>query len=177
MRIVQINSVCGTGSTGRLVAQISDYLSSVAVENYIAYGVGKSTRDNAFCFGSRMDSHFHSFCSRKMGLQGKLSHVTTLRLLSYLNRIKPTIVHIHNLHGHYLNYSMLFDYFNKNDIKIVWTFHDCWPITGKCAHFTAIKCYKWKTGCYNCPQLSSYPDSVVDRSQKAYNEKKKYFAL
>ena len=175
MKVLQINSVCGNGSTGRLVVQISNYLDQCGVENAIAYGFGASARPNAFRFGNGLDAHLHSFLSRKLCWQGKASHVSTYRLLSYMNRFRPDIVHLHNIHGHYLNYKMLFQYLKQKNCEVVWTFHDCWPITGKCAHFTEVQCQKWKTGCFDCPQLNRYPDSVRDRSRKNYWEKKNAF--
>lgn len=175
MKVLQINSVCGTGSTGRIAVQISDYLNQKEVENYIAYGFGKSERPNTFCFGNKLDAHLHSFLSRKLGWQGKMSHVPTWRLIQYMECISPDIVHLHNIHGHYLNYKMLFQYLKKKNCQVVWTFHDCWPVTGKCAHFTKVKCEKWKTGCFECPQLDRYPDSERDRSRKSYLEKKATF--
>lgn len=175
MKVLQINSVCGTGSTGRIAVQISDYLNDRGVENYIAHGFGKSNRPNTFCFGNNLDAHLHSFLSRKLGWQGKMSHVPTWRLIRYMERINPDIVHLHNIHGHYLNYTMLFRYLKKKNSQVVWTFHDCWPVTGKCVHFTEAKCEKWKTGCFDCPQLDRYPDSRRDRSWKAYKEKKEAF--
>lgn len=176
MRVLQINSVCGAGSTGKIAVQISDYLNESGIENYIAYGFGKSSRPNTFCFGNRLDAHLHSFLSRKLGWQGKMSHLTTWKLIRYMNRIKPDIVHLHNIHGHYLNFQMLFRYLKMKNCQVVWTFHDCWPITGKCVHFTEAGCEKWKTGCYECTQLASYPDSQRDRSRKAYEEKKMAFS-
>lgn len=175
MKVLQINSVCGKGSTGRIAVQISDYLNQHDVENYIAYGFGKSDRPNTFCFGNSLDAHLHSFLSRKLGWQGKMSHIPTWRLIRYMECINPDIVHLHNIHGHYLNYKMLFQYLKKKNCQVVWTFHDCWPVTGKCAHFTEVKCEKWKTGCFECPQLERYPNSERDRSRKSYLEKKAAF--
>ena len=175
MKVLQINSVCGKGSTGRIAVQISDYLNQHHVENYIAYGFGKSDRPNTLCFGNSLDAHLHSFMSRKLGWQGKMSHIPTWRLIRYMECINPDIVHLHNIHGHYLNYKMLFQYLKKKNCQVVWTFHDCWPVTGKCAHFTEVKCEKWKTGCFECPQLDRYPDSERDRSRKSYLEKKGAF--
>lgn len=175
MKILQINSVCGAGSTGRIAVQISDYLNQHGIENYIAHGFGKSDRPNTFCFGNSLDAHLHSFLSRKLGWQGKMSHIPTWRLIQYMERINPDIVHLHNIHGHYLNYKMLFQYLKKKNCQVVWTFHDCWPVTGKCAHFTEVNCDKWKTGCFECSQLDRYPDSERDRSRKSYLEKKAAF--
>lgn len=175
MKILQINSVCGSGSTGKIAVQISDYLNEKDVENYIAYGYNRTDRTNTYYFGNMPEAHLHSFISRKRCMQGYGSWFATLKLMSYIKRIRPDIVHLHNIHGHYLNFIILFDYLNKTDIKVVWTFHDCWSFTGKCVHFTEAQCCKWKKKCFDCPQLSEYPDSTYDRSEKNYAIKKRLF--
>ena len=177
MKVLQINSVCGTGSTGKLAVQISDYLDAQGVENYIAYGYGCCNRPNTFRFGNMVDAHIHSFLSRKLCIQGYGSYFTTGRLLRYIKKIKPDIVHLHNIHGHYLNFPRLVNFLNQLNCQVVWTFHDCWPMTGKCTHFTEAGCDKWKTQCRDCPQLATYPDSQRDRSEKNYRDKKKYFSV
>ncbi len=177
MRVLQINSVCGTGSTGKLAAQISDYLNEQGVENSIAFGFGSCKRPNTFKFGNSLDAHIHSFISRKLCMQGYGSLYTTGKLIRYIKKWKPSIVHLHNIHGHYLNFPMLFRYLEKAECHVVWTFHDCWPMTGKCAYFTEAHCEKWKTQCAQCPQLTTYPDSTRDRSYQNYLDKKKYFRL
>lgn len=175
MKILQINSVCGSGSTGKIAVQISDYLNEKGIENYIAYGYGNVDRPNTYHFGNMVEAHLHSFISRKICMQGYGSYFDTLKLVDYIKRIKPDIIHLHNIHGHYLNFIILFKYLNKTDIKVVWTFHDCWPFTGKCVHFTEAQCSKWREGCFDCPQLSEYPDSTYDRSEKNYAAKKRLF--
>ena len=175
MKILQINSVCGVGSTGKIAVQISDYLNENNIENYIAYGLGNTDRPNTFKIGNYFDAHLHSFISRKFCLQGYGSKLCTLRLISYIKKIKPEIIHLHNIHGHYLNFRILFNYLNKTDIKVVWTFHDCWPYTGKCTYYTEAGCYRWKNQCSNCPLLEKYPDSERDRTEKNYIDKKRLF--
>lgn len=175
MRVLQINSVCGTGSTGKLAIQISDCLNAEGIENHIAYGLGSCDRPNTFKFGNMADAHLHSFLSRKLCRQGYGSRLPTLKLIRYMKRLQPDVVHLHNIHGHYLNFPMLFRYLKKVDCHVVWTFHDCWPMTGKCSSFTKIGCEKWKTQCHDCPQLDTYPDSTRDRSFKNHLDKKRYF--
>jgi len=175
VKVLQINSVCGTGSTGKLAVQISNYLNDQGIDNYIAYGFGRCDRPNTFKFGNMVDAHLHSFLSRKLCLQGYGSWFATGSLIRYIKKIRPTIIHLHNIHGHYLNFPRLFRFLKQYDCDVVWTFHDCWPLTGRCAHFTLVGCDKWKTQCESCPQLSSYPESTRDRSKKNFLGKKKHF--
>ena len=178
MKVLQINCVYLHGSTGKIANQISTYLSNQGIDNYVAYGIPKIKGvKNGYVINNTFDAHIHSFCSRKFCLQGLCSSLPTLRLISYIKRINPDIVHLHNIHGHYLNYKLLFNYLKRRHHKVVWTFHDCWPMTGKCSHFTLAKCYKWASneGCNNCVQLNTYPDSERDRSHKNFILKKQLF--
>jgi glycosyltransferase involved in cell wall biosynthesis len=109
------------------------------------------------------------------GISGKGSKAGTKALLKEIDAIKPDIIHLHNLHGWYINLPMLFDYIKKNNIKTVWTLHDCWGFTAQCSHFTVENCNKWRTGCYNCPRYRIYPYTFVDRTDKMWKLKKEWF--
>lgn len=176
MKLVQINVTLKSGSTGRLAYQLHEHLDANGIYNTIAFGYGNKTEPGHFSIHSKLGSHLHSFMSRKLCMQGLCSVWQTGRLIRYLKREKPDIVHLHNIHGHYLNYVMLFRYLKKMDKPVVWTLHDCWAFTGKCAHYFTAGCEKWKTGCYNCPNLATYPDSTFDGSRRNYNLKKKWFS-
>ena len=97
------------------------------------------------------------------------------KLIDELNNFNPDIVHIHCLHGYYMNSLVLFDYFKKNGIKVVWTMHDNWAFTGHCAYFDLRKCEKWKTQCDKCPSKSDYPSTLFEKSKRNYVLKKEVF--
>lgn len=176
MKIVQINSYCGYGSTGRIVVDISKKLNENNYENYIFYGVGKSSYENSIKFGGTFNLRGHQIKTRLLGKHGFYSKNVTNKMIEKLKKINPDIVHLHNLHGHYLNVEILFNYLKAYNKKVIWTLHDCWSFTGHCAHFEYIGCDKWKTECNNCPQLNEYPRSwIFDRSKESYIDKKKLF--
>lgn len=125
--------------------------------------------------GGRISEDMHIALGRLTGLQGCFSIVATLRFLRKMNRIKPDVIHIHNLHNSYINISILFKYIKRNNIRVVWTLHDCWAFTGHCPHFTVAKCDKWKTGCHDCAEYRNYPKSCFDNSKLMYSIKKKAF--
>lgn len=177
MKVVQINAVCGYGSTGRIAVEISKALTNEHIENYIFYGVKKSDYNLGIKISSDFYVRTNIIKTRLFGKHGFYSKLATRRLINYLKEIKPDIIHLHNLHGHYLNIRILFDYINSlRDIKVIWTMHDCWGITGHCTHFEFVGCEKWKTGCENCEQLREYPISLfLDRSKEAYKDKKQLF--
>lgn len=175
MKVLQIN--CASfGSTGNLAKSIHNALISQGHESRIYYGVGSS--DNAFIepVGSMTDVHIHSVLSRYTAKQGYFSHIPTKKLMGKIKEFDPDVIHLHNLHGSYINLQILFNFLKKYNKKIVITLHDCWLFTGKCPHFTAVNCEKWKESCGGCPQLQRYPRSVFfDRTEKNLNDKKKWF--
>lgn len=177
-KILSINS-CNFGSTGTIMNE----LSKAAEKNgYIAYKAIPYSRSNktksdskTIFIGNIIERNIHLLLSKYTGLSGCFSHIGTYLFLKKVKKIKPDIIHLHNLHNSYINLSMLFKFIKKHNIKTIWTLHDCWSFTGKCPHFQISKCYKWETGCCNCPSLSSYPVSKVDKTEKMYKLKKKWF--
>ncbi len=177
MKVVQINSVCGQGSTGKIAVDISKSLTDKGIENYILYGVGKSEYPQGISISDMYYVKMNIAMTRLFGKHGFYSHGATHKLIKYLKRIKPDVIHLHNIHGHYLNVRMLFWYIKKHNIKTIWTLHDCWSFTGHCSHFNFVGCDKWKTGCHNCEQLREYPVSLIfDRSRGGYKAKNKVFS-
>lgn len=175
--ILQINSVANYGSTGR----ITEELGIVAINNdwksYIAYGrISGHSNSDLIKIGTELDIKMHGLKTRIFDMHGLGSRTATEELIKKINIIKPDIIHLHNLHGYYINIEVLFIYLAKINTPIVWTFHDCWPMTGHCAHFDFIKCERWKTECYSCPQKKYYPASFgLDRSRENYHLKKNLF--
>lgn len=179
MKIVQINSVCGIGSTGRICSGIASIAEKKGHECKIAYGRSQAPKEYVDV-GYRVENDWgvkaHALTSRIFGKTGTYSENATKNFLKWLDEYSPDILHLHNLHGYYINYPMLFDYIKRNKIRTVWTLHDCWAFTGHCAYFDAIGCEKWKDGCFACPQKSGYPKSLKDDSQEMYELKKACFS-
>ena len=176
MKVFQINSVCGTGSTGRIVCDIKDMLEAENHECKIAYGRGYY--DDPDCLKIESDLVFkaHVFFSRITDRQGFYSSSATKRLVRNIEHINPDIIHLHNMHGYYLDIRVLFEFLKQFNKPVVWTLPDCWAFTGHCAYFTYANCEKWKTGCGSCPQKTAYPASYIsDDSKKSYSEKKRLF--
>jgi len=182
LKIVQINMV-DFGSTGKIMLQIAKAARNQGVEMLTL-----STRQQAkrytpmpqapeghAYYGSFIGNNLHFVLARITGKYGCYSRYSTFKMLRKLKAIKPDLIHLHNLHAAYLNLEMLVRYINKEHIPVVWTLHDCWAFTGKCPHFDLIGCEKWKTGCFDCPQLSNYPQSRLDCSKAMWQRKKQWF--
>ena len=174
MKVIQINAVCGKGSTGRICTSISDKLTENDIENYIIYSSVDSDRPNAISCARRYEVKIQALKSRLLGNYGFNSVRQTKRIIKVMDRIKPDVVHLHNIHGHDCHLGMLFDYLSEKRTKVLWTFHDCWAFTGYCPHFAMAKCDQWKQGCKKCPQKSSH-SVFFDRSEQLFNRKKELF--
>lgn len=178
MEIVEINN-CNFGSTGNIMLQIAD---AARLRNHIIFTSVPDSRDNQkkqidnqLVIGNRLSRNLHLKLAQITGKNGCFSRVATRKYLNALNQLHPDIVHLHNLHNCYINLPMLFSYIKKNNIRVIWTLHDCWSFTGQCPYFTIVKCNKWKTGCDDCPQYRNYPESYVDRTKTMYKLKRKWF--
>lgn len=178
MKIIQVNSVCGVGSTGRICTGIAEIAKQNGHECKIAYGrmqAPKQYDDISYRIESDFGVKIHALESRLFGKTGTYSKQATKRFLDWLDIEKPDILHLHNLHGYYINYPMLFDYIKTNNIRIVWTLHDCWAFTGHCAYFDMVGCNKWETHCSKCVQKSAYPKSFADTTEKMFDLKTECF--
>jgi putative colanic acid biosynthesis glycosyltransferase len=178
MKVLQINSVCGLGSTGRIVTDIDTTLRENKIESYIAYGRETSiNNDHILRIGSKLDYYIHGGLTRLFDTHALLgSSMASKRFIEQIKKIDPDVIHLHNVHGYYLNIKILFDYLKTSGKPVVWTLHDCWSFTGHCAYFSYAQCDKWIEGCYRCPKRNSYPASAfIDNSKRNYLIKKELF--
>ena len=174
MKILQINSHYDQGGAARIVACIHRQLVADGQESHVAYGRGQKGAEGTYRFNTVPEVLLSAACSRFFGKNGWYNRMATRRLLRYMEQVKPDIVHLHALHGYYLNFPMLFHYINGKEIPCVWTFHDCHAFTGNCGYF--FDCEKWKTGCGSCPYPRNYPASQwFDCTEKMWRQKRELF--
>lgn len=175
MKILQINSVYQRGSTGRIVSDIESLIFEEGLSAVVAYGRGPIAQDRyRICHPSEV--LLHVFGSRISDRQAFYSKGATGRLIDHIEKCDPDIIHLHNIHGYYLQVQLLFEYLKERNKPIVWTLHDCWPFTGHCAYFDFIQCKKWRTECDRCPSRHDYPKSfVLDSSRRNFIDKKRSF--
>lgn len=180
-RLLQINPVLRTtASTGRIMREIGDVAMAGGWESYVAYSKGRdgimSCRSEIVPVGNLADVIWHGIVTRVTDRHGLASAHATRAFVEKMKSVRPDVVHIHNIHGYFLNYRILFDYLSKNRIPVVWTVHDCWLYTGHCYHYASAGCRKWQTGCGHCPQRAKFPASLwLDRSAGNWIDKKRAF--
>ncbi len=171
-----INVVCGIRSTGRICTDLAEALESQGHEVKIAYGrneVPEQFLKYAIKIGNSLDIALHTLKARLLDDCGFGSKRATARFIEWVKRYNPDIIHLHNLHGYYINIEMLFDYLRTCGKKIIWTLHDCWAFTGHSAYCDEVNCKRWTNGCYGCPNRNKYPASYTDYSRRNWKRKRK----
>lgn len=176
MKILQLNTVVNSGSTGRIAEEIGRVALNRRHESYIAFGRGnRPSKSQLIRVGNKAEMYWHGLSSLLYDGHGLASRKGTKELIKQIEIIQPDAIGLHNIHGYYLNYPLFFDFLKEKQIPVLWTFHDCWPFTGHCTYFEKTQCEKWKSTCDNCPQISHYPKSWVDNSKRNFLLKKAYF--
>lgn len=175
MKVLQINGVCNSGSTGKIVLGIERVLQAEGHESLVAYSGNHEkieNMSNRYRIASYMRVKKHQLLGFVFGDAGFHSKRETKKLIKYIETEQPNIVHLHNIYSYYLNVELLLTYLAKKEIPVVYTIHDCWPITGHCTHFVSVDCKKWKNICFDCPLKRSYPSAFVDRTRELFLKKK-----
>lgn len=176
-KLLQINPVIRTNtSTGRIMQEIGELAMANGWESYIAYSGGRDgirpCKSHLMPVGSKISVALHGLWTRITDRHGLASNLATKRFIKEIERLQPDVIHIHNIHGYFLNYKILFDYLKRADIPVIWTIHDCWIYTGHCYYYSSIQCGRWKTGCGKCPQQRQFPTSwFVDCSRQNFKDK------
>lgn len=179
MKVLQINSVCGIRSTGRIATDIHNLLKEKGYESKIAYGREESKNidiNDTIKIGNKFDFYYHAFMSRITDKAGFYSKRATKKLIKEIKEYNPDVIQLHNIHGYYINIKILFNFLKESKIPVFWTLHDCWAFTGHCAYYDYAGCEKWQKECFNCPQKKEYPQSLFkDNSGKNHRNKNEYF--
>jgi len=177
MKVLQINTNVNSGSTGRIAEDIGNVLLVNGHESYIAFGRGnRPSKSKLIRIGNNYDVYNHLIKTRLFDKHGFGSLHATKKLINEIERIKPDVIGLHNLHGYYINIQELFNYLNLKQYPVLWTLFDCWAFTGHCTYFDDIQCYKWEKQCFQCPKHRNYPAAWVDNSIQNYQIKKKLFS-
>lgn len=171
-RVLLIDVNCKHSSTGKIVYEIFRLLKEKGVEAAVCYGRGEVIKEEGiYKFGLDMETNIHAGLARITGYNGCFSPFSTKRLIDYIERFEPHVIHIHELHAYFVNIRTLLQHIKKRKIKLVWTFHCEYMYTGKCGY--AYECQKWKTECNHCPVAGEYPKSLFfDRTKEMFRWKK-----
>jgi putative colanic acid biosynthesis glycosyltransferase len=175
MKVLLIDVNCKHSSTGKVAYDLFNELRDKGHDASVAYGRGPKIQEPfIFKYGLDIETLFHAALTRLTGLTGYFSPFSTFRLIQYIKKFKPEVVHLQDLHGYHLNIGRLINFLKTNKIKTVWTFQSEFMYTGKCGH--SKECEKFQTECHDCPLLGEYPKSLFfDLTKIMFNEKKRWF--
>lgn len=152
-RLLQINICSAMLSTGKIAEDISKVAIRHGWQTFTAWGrFAKTSVSSQIRVGCKLDTYKHFVAQKLFDGEGLASKRATRKFIAQIEQIKPDIIHLHNIHDHYLNYPLLFRYLAMIDIPVVWTQHDCWAFTGGCMYFDMFGCEQWKSGCLNCKE-------------------------
>lgn len=178
MKVFIINVVCGTGSTGHIVVDLYNAILATGNEACIAYGRGSAKEVQSYRIGTDIDVLIHAGLSRFTNRQGNYSMRATWALINKIESYSPDIIHVHNIHGYYINYKILFDFLRRYRKPVIWTMHDCWAFTGHCAYYEGVMCDGWLNGCNSCKSSYVYPKAYTSRkTSDNYERKEKAFII
>lgn len=170
-RICFING-SGTGSTGSIVNVISKSASKYGFSSlFVAHSSPKSDFEGQFinALPHKCSYLFSRIPTYLFDGDGFRSNIATERVLKSVRSFKPGILHIHNPHSSFININTIVDYALDNSVKIIWTLHDAWTLTGRCG--TPFSCQQWKTGCKVCMHKDFYPKVLFSQSNYFYKQK------
>ena len=176
-KVLQINVTSNWGSTGKIAESCNCYARANGWETYFAYGRYSNLSDSSIIAGpsNKIDVYAHYAENILFDNEGLASRRATRQLLKKIEKLQPDIIHLHNIHDHWLNYKILFEYLNQTNIKVVWTFHDFWAITGHCSHFVQANCHKFQTECNDCPYTKGKLLPLIKRTRSNYLLKRQLF--
>lgn len=178
-KLLQINVTSNWGSTGKIAEECNFIARLHGWDTYFAFGRYSNPSESKFIFGPLhpLNIYEHYIENKIIDNEGLASRKTTNKLVEKIREIQPDIIHLHNIHDHWLNYKILFEYLNQTDIKIVWTFHDFWAVTGHCAHFVTKNCSKFQNECYDCPMTKNCFFPIIKRENRNFKLKRKLFSV
>lgn len=177
MKVLTINTA-PYGSVARIAIETAELAEKQGIEVRLSFGYSFHPLESKYIHyhtGNLLSSVVDMALSRITGLMGTFSFFYTLMYLRKIKKYDPDIIHLHNLHG-CMNLGLITDYIKKAKKPIIWTFHDCWALTGHCVHFDYIQCDKWKTQCHHCPIYRNFPEAYIDNSRYMHKKKKQWFS-
>jgi len=178
LKVLQITCTLNSGSVGRIAEDIGRLAIQNEFDSYFGYGSKRNESQlKVIQVGSNFEMYVHAIETRLFDNHGFSSRYATSKFIKKLKEINPDIIHLHNIHGYYINIELLFNYIRERNIQLVWTLHDCWPLTGHCSFFDMANCEKWKKQCHHCPNTHKYPNSLFfDFSTRNFELKKTLFS-
>ena len=175
MKVLQVNCVYNTGSTGKITTDLHKGFIKNGIESVVCYGRGaKVGEPNVYKICTEVYAKFNNLLSRFTGIMYGGCFLSTNRLIRIIKKEKPDIVHLQCINGYFVNIYRLVEWLKNNNIKTVLTLHAEFMFTANCGH--AFECENWRTGCGSCPRLKRETKSLFfDNTAISWKKMKKAF--
>lgn len=175
MKVLQVNCVYKTGSTGKITADLHNAFKKNDIESVVCYGRGKRVNEpNVYKTCGELYSKLNNLLSRFTGIMYGGCFFSTNRLISIIKKEKPDIVHLQCINGYFVNIYRIVNWLKKNNIKTVLTLHAEFMFTANCGH--SFDCEGWKTGCGKCPKFKAETKSLFfDGTARSFKKMQKAF--
>jgi len=174
MKIIQVNAIYDTGSTGKIVKELHSFYLKQGFDSYVLYGHGIKSNGNCIKVCSKPYTKFQALLAKINGMPYGGCFFSTKRIINFIKKNNPDIVHLHCLNSHVVNIFKLISWLNANKIRTILTLHAEFMHTANCPH--AYECEKWKTGCGNCERFRSENKTwFFDRTHHAWVKMKESF--
>lgn len=165
------------GSTGSLCNTLIDFLNRRGFKTLFVVGnKKKSGKGDYYIYDS------NSLLVRRITKLHRIlfgyrkdcgSFFETRRVINFIKRNVDfndgVIFHFHNIQFMGLNIFKIIEFAKRNNIKIVWTLHDCWAFTGGCNHFLLSGCEKYRNDCKKCEQKVTFSKSQLKDKTSVIN--------
>ena len=176
MKVLHINVRLSEGGAAGVARELHLASANFGIESYFAYGYSRKGKrspehdliPNVIKIADPFVAAGNLISHRVMGVDFFNPSKARLAILEGAIR-RADVVHLHAVHSHMFRYSWLFGLLNSLEKNVIWTAHDHWAITGRCAFLEG--CEGWKTGCGSCVTKNNYPKSKFDISSSQFRVK------
>lgn len=176
MKILQVNNVYGSKSTGKLTQLLHEGLLREGHASVVVYGRGTTEAGEGIIrLCPDWYGKLNSLLSRFTGMPYGGCLLSTAYLMRIIRREKPDVVHLQCINGNFVNIYRLIDWLKKQRIRTVVSLHAEFMYTGNCGH--AFGCNQWKRGCHDCPDVRRATKSwFFDRTSRSWRKMQDAFA-
>ena len=104
MKVLQINSVYGKGSTGKITQDLHRALQDRGIDSVVCYGRGGKVREpGVYKTCGELYSKCNNLLSRFTGIMYGGCFFSTNRLIRIIQKEKPDVVHLQCINGYFVN--------------------------------------------------------------------------
>lgn len=172
IKVAHLHTVDQAGGGAKIVRNLHERINKdVDFSSFLFVGEKKTDINKVIELPSLpLEKKFNKFFEHVLSLEG-LASPSSLRSYKNIFDFDPDIIHLHNIHGNYFNFLNL----NRlpDEMPVVWTFHDMWPLTGRCVY--SYDCDKYTKTCQNCPYLDTSKKIMFDTTKQLHKLKKRIF--